>query len=110
MLGGQDRRRFPRADMAFDLKYSAGPERSYLTLSRDVSNGGISFQTDELQGLGTPLELCLGQAGNPQTIRAAGQVVRSWREGPASFVAVAFTNINTEHLHRIMGRLGRRAG
>ena len=110
MFTEQERRQFPRADVAFDLKYSVGPEAAYLTLSRDVSNGGISFQTDELQHLGTPLDLRLCRTGRAEILSAAGRVVRSWREGPASFAAVAFTNIDADRLHKILRQSGRRAG
>ncbi len=110
MTARTERRRFPRADISFDLKYSVEPEQTFLTLSRDISHGGISFQTDELQRLGTDLELRLGRTGQSEVIRAAGKVVRSWREGPASFAAVAFTRIDPDVLHSIMGQVSRRAG
>lgn len=109
MSAAQDRRQFPRADVAFDLKYSVA-EQSYLTLSRDISDGGISFQTEDLQKLGTALDLRLCRAGKAEVIRAVGRVVRSWREGPASYAAVRFTKIDTERLYTIMHQVSLRAG
>ena len=102
MIPESERRKYPRADLIFDLTYSIGEQGPVATFSRDISLGGVSFQTREEFELDTVLNLTFTMGVLPEGVTASGKVVRSWKDGAATYTAVEFTDIDGTDLMIIL--------
>lgn len=89
----EDKRRYPRADLVFRLKYAAH-DQTRETVSRDISGGGISIEVGSALLSGTELDLNFSIDGLPGEITARGRVIRSWQEAGKIFCALEFTAID----------------
>ncbi|WP_143464722.1 PilZ domain-containing protein [Leptonema illini] len=99
-----ERRRFPRADLVFRVRYRSirsaipAPDAGQLSRAegRDISLGGVSFRrTDEIQA-GEVLHMSFYFDELPGEISAVGRIVRIWDEPGEQLVAVRFTVIDPD--------------
>ncbi|MBW7857389.1 MAG: PilZ domain-containing protein [Leptonema sp. (in: Bacteria)] len=103
-----DRRRFPRADLVFRVKYrsikSVTPindedeelDQLQTETGRDISLGGVSFEATNPPESGEVLHLSFYFDELPGEIAAIGRVVRSWNAPGAILTAVKFTVIDPD--------------
>ena len=96
--GGFNRRKFPRADLVFDLDYRQEDNKPVTTFSRDISSGGVSFQTHDLYSQGAVLELIFSASQLPRSLKTIGRVVRSWNDGATNYTAVEFLEVSEDDL------------
>lgn len=89
-----EKRRYPRADLVFKLKYFQDQGSSWSAVTKDISEGGVSFETKTLQTEGSELTLAFALEGLQGEIVARGQVIRSWEESGRHYTAVLFTKID----------------
>lgn len=90
-----DSRRYPRADVNFDIDYKPQKDQSEVSgKAHDLSASGISFLTKEKLEPGTVLNLDLKLREINKDITAAGRVIRSWEYNNKIFTAVEFTQID----------------
>lgn len=92
----QDRRRYPRADVSFEIEYKRAREERKVKHSdaHDVSAGGISFFTREQFKKGDLLDVALHLKGFERTIVTRGQVVYSARARNGFLTAISFSSIS----------------
>jgi len=98
MIPESERRKYPRADAAFNLSYALEEGTAKESFSKDFGTGGVSFQTQQEFQPGAKLDLTFRPSGAAEILRANGKVVRSWREGETIFTAVEFTEIDSQDL------------
>jgi len=99
-MSEDDKRQYPRAEVEFHLKYaplrSESNDYHEASLHRDVSTGGISYVTDDAAPEnGKFQDLMFTIDGLPGEIKAQGKVIRTWKEGDRTIVALEFTRINS---------------
>lgn len=92
-MSHQEQRKFPRADLVFRIRYSADTG-SIIGESRDISMGGVSFESRELYPEGKQLKVAFFFEGVLGEIPATGRVVRSWEEDGKPFCAIEFLEID----------------
>ncbi|MCB1323858.1 MAG: PilZ domain-containing protein [Spirochaetales bacterium] len=84
----EDKRRYPRADLAFELSYAvSGPGNK--SRARDLSEGGISFMTAEELPPNANLVVQLALPGADGHVEATARVIRSWRDNQGQLFAAA---------------------
>ncbi|MBE7439755.1 MAG: PilZ domain-containing protein [Spirochaetales bacterium] len=96
-MSDADRRKFPRADLVFKLVYSVEDEQN-VGHSRDLSGGGICFESDRHFDAGCAMRVSFTLAGLPGTIEARGRVVRSWDEKGQTLTALEFTEVDEQDM------------
>ena len=103
MISQEEQRKYPRADVVFNLEFFTDKDVSLIpSKSRDISLGGISFKSDEKYVTDTGLTLTLNMAELPQPVTARGKVVRSWQDSEEFFTAIEFTEIDGADLMLIL--------
>ncbi|MCB1172089.1 MAG: PilZ domain-containing protein [Leptospiraceae bacterium] len=90
----QEKRRYPRADIKFELKYFLDENAYMQFFHRDISGSGISFQTDKEYPAGMLMQVCVLIGGDKSEIQASGTVVRSWTESDGNI----YTAIDLERI------------
>lgn len=101
---GSERRRFPRADLVFRVRYrsirsgpvSADVPNPSRATGRDISLGGVSFRRTDVLDVGDVLHMSFYFDELPGEIAAVGRVIRSWDESDEPLVAVRFTVIDPD--------------
>lgn len=100
-----DRRRFPRADLVFRVKYRSKistsatndePDQLQTEAGRDISLGGVCFEATNPPEAGEVLQLSFYFDELPGEIVAIGKVVRSWNSSGSILTAVKFTVIDPD--------------
>lgn len=99
-----ERRRFPRADLVFRVRYrpirstEPSPESapSAFAEGRDISLGGVSFRSSQDLQSGDVVHMAFYFDELPGEISAMGRVVRVWEEPEEKLVAVRFTVIDPD--------------
>lgn len=95
----EEKRKFPRADLVFDVQYRTLKEESpHNTVTRDMSMGGVSFRTESPVEKGVPVTLSLSFPELDGSIQATGRVVRVWEEDGQYFAGMKFTAIHQDDL------------
>lgn len=88
ILKKPDRRKAPRFQVALPVELLEG-----RGISRDLSAGGVFFETDRVFGLGEVIQFALVleyiDPGQPVRLQCRGRVVRLERRGNTMGVAVA---------------------
>ncbi|MDH5656063.1 MAG: PilZ domain-containing protein [Spirochaetia bacterium] len=93
---GIEKRQFPRIDHVFKVKYETGRDKSVKTSAKDLSYGGVAFETENLLRSGDMVDLKIYFEELPGEIPAGAKIVRSWTEENKNFAAVEFTDLNEE--------------
>ena len=91
-MSDHDRRFFPRAEAPLEVQYSPGEELAPGD-GKNLSAGGISFQTHSHYQKGDLLNLNLKLKGFERSIKARGKVLHSEPDGEYYSTAVIFTDI-----------------
>ena len=91
-----EQRKFPRIDHVFKIKYAPGNDQKINTHARDISYGGVAFETEGFLENGTEIDLKIFLEELPGDIPARATVLRSWSEEGKYFSAVMFTEIDEE--------------
>ncbi|MBI40574.1 MAG: hypothetical protein CMF59_13325 [Leptospiraceae bacterium] len=95
----EEKRKFPRADLVFRIEYrTLKEEQPRAGMTRDLSLGGVSLETEGPLDKGTPLSLTFSFPELEGTIHATGRVVRSWDEEGKIFTALRFTAVHQDDL------------
>ena len=98
-MDNEDRRKFPRIDLAFDVKYNTTDEqKSKNTHAQDVSAGGVAFRTEKKYPEGTYVRLKLSQPDLTNELEFVGRVVRSLDRDDRIYTAIEFTEVNIASL------------
>lgn len=77
MLNSNEKRRFPRIDIRVPLQYKElreGTQASKGALSRNLSEGGVRFNTDKFVSLACRMVIELNIPSSPKPIRAISKV------------------------------------
>lgn len=90
-----ERRKFPRADLNFDVHYFE-EQNPAAHGGKNICAGGMAFRTSDLLPTGMNLRLVFKTPGNPNEIRARARVVRSWTEKGECIAAAEFYEIDAE--------------
>ncbi|HBS04695.1 MAG TPA: hypothetical protein DEA96_07015 [Leptospiraceae bacterium] len=95
----EEKRKFPRADLVFRIEYrTLKEEQPRAGMTRDLSLGGVSLETDGPLDKGTPLSLTFSFPELEGTIHATGRVVRSWEDQGKHYTALRFTAVHQDDL------------
>ncbi|MBU45485.1 MAG: hypothetical protein CMN76_19905 [Spirochaetaceae bacterium] len=95
----EEKRKFPRADLVFRIEYrTLKEEQPHTGMTRDLSMGGVSLETETPFDKGTPISLSFSFPELDGTIHATGRVVRSWQDGDKCFTALKFTAVHQDDL------------
>jgi len=104
-LDMSERRRYPRADLVFRVRYrsidpAVAPSLSEPDLQgavgRDISLGGVSFRVSEDTVIGDTVHMAFYFDELPGEISAIGSVIRIWPEPGEKIVAVRFSVIDPD--------------
>ncbi len=98
-----ERRKYPRADLDFDLEYYE-ETTSVATGGKNICAGGMAFRTRTLLAPGTLLRLVFSAADEVGEIRARARVVRSWDENGETIAAAEFFEIDAAN-QKLLARL-----
>jgi len=104
-LIGRERRKFVRINANFIVSYYVYPyeiNKKDLTLSRNISLGGICFTTDKFYNKGTILHITLKLPKIVKTVACLGQVVYVLREKSKNSLydlGVKFIQVADENLY-----------
>jgi c-di-GMP-binding flagellar brake protein YcgR len=101
----RERRRYPRIDYIFDVKYEVLPsttKEETITKGKDISLGGVSFELKENQDIKIGMFLVVKFSIKELSgeLKAMGKVVRTWKEmdnnqkKERKFCAVKFTAVD----------------
>ena len=91
-----EQRKFPRIDHVFKLKYYRGNDLKVDARARDISCGGVAFETENLLAKGTDIDLKIFLEELPGDIPASATVLRSWSDEGKYYAAVKFTELDEE--------------
>jgi uncharacterized protein (TIGR02266 family) len=91
-----ERRRSQRAPVTVRIEY-ATVDALFSDFTRNINEGGIFVETDELIPLDEKVELKLRLPGSPELVHARGRVVRvePASEGSAAGVAIEFEQLDS---------------
>jgi hypothetical protein len=76
---GEDRRKYSRLNAAYGVNYKADSEVPYydFTQTKNVSQGGVSFHTDRIFSVGTPMQLTMRWPFSSEKVDIKAEVVDS---------------------------------
>lgn len=98
-MDNDDRRKYPRIDLAFDVKYNTTDEpKARNSNAQNVSTGGVAFKTEKQYSEGTYVRVKLSQPDLTNELEFVGRVVRSLDREGSIYTAIEFTEVNMASL------------
>lgn len=91
---GEDKRKYPRADLVFYVRYAPIPDFAIETTAKDISRGGIAFSPEGPLAEKSTIEVFFSLPGVQGEIQATGKVVRAWNDSGKHFAAIEFLTID----------------
>ena len=98
-----ERRRYPRADLVFNVSFEKTEDQHLAAISENLSAGGVAIKTDSEFSIGDEIKVEFSIKDLPGKISSGGKVIRAWEEDGSWHAAIQFTRIEEKDLDIVNG-------